>query len=59
MKIPFFLRLPVLWAAGDTPAGSPLNPNHSKPDVIERLRKYYPLLLLVAVAMIYVVVKAE
>jgi hypothetical protein len=59
VKIPFFLRLPVLWAADDSPAGSPLNPNHSKPDVIERLRKYYPLLLLAAAVMVYVVVKAE
>ncbi|HXM23760.1 MAG TPA: hypothetical protein VN948_21055 [Terriglobales bacterium] len=58
MKIPFLLRLPVLWAAGDTPAGPSLNPN-PKPDVIERLRKYYPLLLIVAAVMVYRVVKAE
>jgi hypothetical protein len=59
VKIPFFLPLPVLWAAGDTSAAPPLNSNHSKPDLIERLRKYYPLLLLVASGMVYAVVKAE
>jgi hypothetical protein len=59
MKIPFFLRLPVLWAAGDTPAGSSPDQPPKKADLTTELRKYYPLLLLVSAALVYVVVKAE
>jgi hypothetical protein len=59
VKIPFFLRLPVLWALGDTPAGSPAGQNQPKPDLIERIRRYYPVLLIVAAIMVYAVVNAE
>ena len=58
MKIPFFLGFPIFWAAGYTPA-PPANPNQTKPAVVDRLRKYHPLLLLVAAVMVYAVVKAE
>jgi hypothetical protein len=59
MKVPFFLRLPVLWAHGDIPAAPPAKQKQPKPDSIEKIRKYYPLLLLLAVAMVCAVVWAE
>jgi hypothetical protein len=58
MKIPFFLQLPVLWAAGD-PAGPPTNQDQQKSDMVERIKKYYPILLLVALVMLCAVVWAE
>ena len=59
MKIPFFLSLPVLWAAGDSFATPPANQNQPKPALLERIRKYYPVLLIVAAVMVYWVVQAE
>jgi len=68
VKIPFFFRLPVFWAtAGIGAPPAPPKQNQPELNVSEKLRKYYPvlllvggvLLLIVAGVMVYKVVKAE
>jgi len=59
VKIPLFFRLPVFWATAGTTVPSAPNKRDPENNVLEKLRNYYPLLLLVAAAMVYMVVKAE
>jgi hypothetical protein len=53
VKIPFFLRVPVLWAAGDSSASSLLGQNGKKSVAPKGARGYCPWLLL-ASAVIFV-----
>lgn len=59
MKIPFFLRLPVLWAVGDSSVGSQFSQNGKKSDSHRRVSTYYPLLLLASAVMVVPLVWAE
>jgi hypothetical protein len=59
VKIPFFFRLAVSWAAGDSPAGSLFGQNGKKSDANQGVRKYYPLLLLAAALLVIPLVWAE
>ena len=59
MKIPFFLRNLVLWAAGDSSAGTFFSQNSKKSDAIGKARSYYPLLLLAGVVTVIPLVWAE
>jgi hypothetical protein len=52
VKIPFFLRLPVLWAVGDSSVGSQFSQNGKKSDSHRRVSTYYPLLLLASAVMV-------
>src|ERR1700693_1180532 len=49
----------MLWAAGDSSAGSLLDHNNKKSDASHGIRKFYPLLLLASTAMVYPLVRAE
>jgi hypothetical protein len=59
MKIPFFLRIPILWAAEDSSASFPPDQSGTRFNGLARVRRYYPLLLPAAAVMVYLLVRAE
>jgi hypothetical protein len=59
VKIPFFLRLPVLWADGDSSAGSRSDQNGKKSDATHVVRGRYPWLLVLAAGTVVPLVLAE
>jgi hypothetical protein len=59
VKIPFFFRLPVLWAAGDSSAGSPPDKNDKKSNASGWVDTYYRWLLLPSFLMVIPLVWAE
>jgi hypothetical protein len=59
VKIPFFFRLPVLWAAGDSSAGSAFDPTDKKFNAAGWGNTYYTWLLLPSFLMVIPLVWAE
>ncbi len=59
MKTPVFPRIPTLCVVEDSSAGFASGQSGPKSNGIERVRRYYPLLLPVAAVMVYLLVRAE
>lgn len=59
MKIPFFLRVPVLWAAGDSSASSLLGQDGKRSAAATGRRRYYLWLLFASFLMVIPLVWSE